>query len=143
MTYITLSSILTVLVLASCATWLRLLVGLMKSPKSKIMKFSDRSSRLNENSLYHLKKEVNLFHNSPLFKTTYRSSFLDQSIILHYQISRCISQYQHTTRCSHRWSRCLRTTTYSSNSRCKSIHPHRPFIFFLLLASSRTFNERK
>lgn len=44
--------------LLSCATWLRLLVSLLKSPKSKIMKFSDHSSRLNEGSLYRLKKEV-------------------------------------------------------------------------------------
>ena len=56
--YITLSSILAASILVSCATWSRLLIGLMKSPKSKIMKFSDRSSRLNENSLYRLKKEV-------------------------------------------------------------------------------------
>jgi ankyrin repeat-rich membrane spanning protein len=61
LTYISLISILGASILLSCATWLRLLMGLMKSPKSKIMKFSDRSSRLNENSLYRLKKEVNHF----------------------------------------------------------------------------------
>ncbi len=61
MAYISLTSILGASILLSCATWLRLLMGLMKSPKSKIMKLSDRSSRLNENSLYGLKKEVNLF----------------------------------------------------------------------------------
>lgn len=57
-TYITLISILGASILLSCPTWLRLIIGLMKSPKSKIMKFSDRSARLNENSLYRLKKEV-------------------------------------------------------------------------------------
>jgi hypothetical protein len=61
MAYISLTSILGASVLISCATWLRLLMGLMKSPKSKIMKLSDRSSRSNENTLYGLKKEVNLF----------------------------------------------------------------------------------
>jgi hypothetical protein len=61
MTYISLTSVLGVSVLISCATWLRLLIGLMKSPKSKIMKFSDRSTRLNENSFYQLKKEVKHF----------------------------------------------------------------------------------
>jgi hypothetical protein len=59
MTYILLISILGTSLLLSCATWLRLLLGLMKSPKSKIMKFTDRSSRNNESSLYRLKKEVN------------------------------------------------------------------------------------
>jgi len=58
MTYVTLSSILGGSIVISCATWLRLLIGLMKSPKRKIMKYSDRSSRLNENSIYRLKKEV-------------------------------------------------------------------------------------
>jgi hypothetical protein len=61
MTYITLTSILGASVLISCATWLRLLVALMKSPKSKIMKFSDHSTRFNESSFYQLKKEVNHF----------------------------------------------------------------------------------
>jgi hypothetical protein len=61
MAYISLTSILAGSVLISCATWLRLLAGLMKSPKSKIMKFADQSSRLNESSLYRLKKEVNSF----------------------------------------------------------------------------------
>ena len=52
------TSILGASVLCSCGTWIRLLMGLMKSPKSKIMKFSDHSSRLNESSIYRLKKEV-------------------------------------------------------------------------------------
>jgi hypothetical protein len=38
--------------------WLRLIMGLIKSPKSRIIKYSDRSSRLNESSLYRLRKEV-------------------------------------------------------------------------------------
>jgi hypothetical protein len=60
-TYISLISILAASILLSFATWVRLLVALMKSPKAKVMKFSDRSSRLNENTLYRLKKEVNHF----------------------------------------------------------------------------------
>jgi hypothetical protein len=71
MTYISLTSILGATILISCATWLRLLVGLMKSPKSKIMKLSDRSSRLNENSLYRLKKEVTHFQSFFFLKTKY------------------------------------------------------------------------
>ena len=59
--YITLASVLGTSVLLSCPTCLRLLVGLMKSPRSKIVKFSDRSSRQNDNSLYGLKKEVSHF----------------------------------------------------------------------------------
>jgi hypothetical protein len=58
MAYIAMISILGASVLCSCGTWIRLLMGLMKSPKSKIMKFSDHSSRLNESSIYRLKKEV-------------------------------------------------------------------------------------
>ncbi|CAF0782612.1 unnamed protein product [Rotaria sordida] len=57
-TYISLISILGASILLSFGTCLQLLVGLMKSPKSKIMKLSDHSSRLNESSLYRLKKEV-------------------------------------------------------------------------------------
>ena len=59
--YISLISILGGSVLLSCTTWLRLLIGLMKSPKSKIMRFLDHSSRLNESSLYRLKKQVRHF----------------------------------------------------------------------------------
>ncbi|UJR25141.1 hypothetical protein I4U23_006500 [Adineta vaga] len=58
MAYISLASILGVSMLLSVATWVRLLLALMKSPKSKIMKFSDNSSRLNDNAIYRLKKEV-------------------------------------------------------------------------------------
>ncbi|CAF3023680.1 unnamed protein product [Rotaria socialis] len=57
-TYISLVSVLSLSILFGCSTCLRVFVGLLKSPKSKIMKFSDHSSRLNENSLYRLKKEV-------------------------------------------------------------------------------------
>ncbi|CAF1117906.1 unnamed protein product [Rotaria sp. Silwood1] len=57
-TYISLTGVLGGSVLLSCGTCLRLLMGLMKSPKSKIIKLSDHSSRLNESSLYRLKKEV-------------------------------------------------------------------------------------
>jgi hypothetical protein len=60
--YISLTSILGASILCSCGTWLRLLMVLMKSPKSKIMKFFDHSSRLSESSLYRLKKEVNHFY---------------------------------------------------------------------------------
>jgi ankyrin repeat-rich membrane spanning protein len=60
MAYISLTSILGASAVISCAAWLRLLMGLMKSPKSKIMRLCDRSSRSNENSLYSLKKEVNI-----------------------------------------------------------------------------------
>ncbi len=58
MIYILLTSILATSIVFSLATWFRLLMGLMKSPKSKIIKFSDHSSRLNESSLYRLRKEV-------------------------------------------------------------------------------------
>jgi len=75
MAYISLTSILGASILLSCATWLRLLMGLMKSPKSKIMKLSDRSSRLNENSLYGLKKEVNLLSITFYLKTKSSSLF--------------------------------------------------------------------
>ncbi|CAF1241410.1 unnamed protein product [Adineta ricciae] len=56
--YISLTSVLGGSILLSFATWARLLLALMKSPKSKIMKFSDNSTRLNDNSIYRLKKEV-------------------------------------------------------------------------------------
>ncbi|CAF3425386.1 unnamed protein product [Rotaria sp. Silwood1] len=56
--YILLTSILAISIVFSFATWLRILTVLMKSPKSKILKFSDHSSRLNESSLYRLRKEV-------------------------------------------------------------------------------------
>lgn len=65
--YVLLISILGTSVAFSLATWCRLLMGLMKSPKSKIMKFSDHSSRLNESSLYRLRKEVS--HLSYIIKT--------------------------------------------------------------------------
>jgi len=56
--YILLTSILATSIAFSLATWFRLIMGLMKSPKSKIIKFSDRSSRVNESSLHRLRKEV-------------------------------------------------------------------------------------
>ncbi len=56
--YIVLISTLGISIVFSVATWFRLLMELMKSPKSKIIKFSDRSSRVNESSLYRLRKEV-------------------------------------------------------------------------------------
>ncbi|CAF0763759.1 unnamed protein product [Rotaria sordida] len=56
--YILLISVLALSIVFSFATWLRILMVLMKSPKSKIIKFSDHSSRLNESSLYRLRKEV-------------------------------------------------------------------------------------
>ncbi|CAF1462733.1 unnamed protein product [Rotaria magnacalcarata] len=57
--YILLTSILAISIVFSLATWLRILMALMRSPKSKIMKLLDQSSHLNESSLYRLKKEVN------------------------------------------------------------------------------------
>jgi ankyrin repeat-rich membrane spanning protein len=65
--YIVLISILGTSVAFSLATWCRLLMGLMKSPKSRIIQFSDRSSRINESSLYRLRKEVS--HLSYIIKT--------------------------------------------------------------------------
>jgi hypothetical protein len=59
--YVLLSSILATSIVFSLNAWVRLLMGLMKSPKSRIIKFSDHSSRLNENSLYRLRKEVDDF----------------------------------------------------------------------------------
>ena len=56
--YIGLTSLLAVSILFSVGPYFRLLLGLMKSPKSKIMKFFDHSSRLNEGCLYRLRKEV-------------------------------------------------------------------------------------
>ena len=56
--YIVLTSILATSIALSLGIWFRLLKGLMKSPKSKIIKFSDHSPRLNETSLYRLRKEV-------------------------------------------------------------------------------------
>ncbi|CAF3900552.1 unnamed protein product [Rotaria sp. Silwood2] len=56
--YISLTSVLGASIIVSCGTCIRLLVALMKSPKSKIIKLADRSSRLNESALYRLKKEV-------------------------------------------------------------------------------------
>jgi len=56
--YIVFTSILAASLVLSLGTWLRLLTVLMKSPKSKIIKLSDHSSRLNETSLYRLRKEV-------------------------------------------------------------------------------------
>ncbi|CAF0790019.1 unnamed protein product [Adineta steineri] len=56
--YIVLTSILSTSIALSFGTWFRLIKGLMRSPRSKIIKFSDRSSRLNETSLYRLRKEV-------------------------------------------------------------------------------------
>ncbi|CAF1032924.1 unnamed protein product [Adineta ricciae] len=56
--YIVLMSTLGASIVFSMGPCFRLMKGLMKSPKSKIIKYSDRSSRLNETSLYRLRKEV-------------------------------------------------------------------------------------
>jgi hypothetical protein len=56
--YIVLTSVLAMSIAFIFTTWLRLIMGLMKSPKSKIIKFSDHLSRANETSLYRLRKEV-------------------------------------------------------------------------------------
>ena len=57
-----------------------------------------------------------------------------QSIVLHHQSRRSLSEYQHSTGCSHRWFGCLWTTTNHSNPWCKSsIHENtvsQPFLFF-------------
>ena len=58
--YVVLLSILSTSIALSFGTWFRLLRVLMKSPKSKIVKFLDHSSRLNETSLYRLRKEVQI-----------------------------------------------------------------------------------
>lgn len=56
--YIVLTSVLVVSLTLSLGTWLRLLIGLLKSPKSKIVRFAEHSARQNESSLYRLRKEV-------------------------------------------------------------------------------------
>ena len=57
--YIVLMSTLGASIVFSMGPCFRLMKGLVKSPKTKIIKHSDSSSRLNETSLYRLRKEVN------------------------------------------------------------------------------------
>ena len=104
MVYIIVGSVLGISMLFSFGPYFRLLLGLMKSPKSKIMKFFDHSSHLNESSLYRLRKEV-----LSIIRRNHRiNSFsLGWAFIIHYQNSRSFSQYQYTSSRTYRWFRCM------------------------------------